>query len=95
MAVMALEYQDPTFNQKQQLEQEVVNGLIARMWVKNDLDKLNMTKMKLEMIQGQRDAVIAPHRVDEYNKRVNNLLYKLLEDDSGDDAVIDGHSSNE
>lgn len=50
--------------------------------------------MKLEMLQSHRDAVIAYHRGDEYNKRVNNLINKLLEDDSGDNAISEGQNTN-
>ena len=60
-AIVAVEHQDPNFIRKQQLEEDVVSGLVAPTHVKNDLDKCNATKMKLDMLQSHKDAVIARH----------------------------------
>ena len=86
-AIVAVERQDPNFICKQQLEEDVVGGLVAWTRVKHDLDKCNATKMKLDMLQSHKDTVIARHGEEEYNRRVNNLIDKLLEDDSGNNDV--------
>ena len=86
-AIVAVEHQDPNFIRKQQLEEDVVGGLVAWTCVKNDLDKCNATKMKLDMLRSHKDTVIARHSEEEYNRRVNNLIDKLLEDDSGNNDV--------
>ena len=64
-AIVAVERQDPNFIRKQQLEEDVVGGLVARTRVKNDLDKCNATKMKLDMLQSHEDTVIACHGEEE------------------------------
>ena len=61
-AVVTVEHQDPNFFQTQQLEHNVVGGLIARARVKNELDKCNATRMKLDMLQSHRDTIIAHWR---------------------------------
>jgi len=86
-AIVAVERQDPNYIRKQQLEEDVVGGLVARTRVKNDLDKCNATKMKLDMLQTHKETVIARHGEDEYNRRVNKLIDKLLEDDDGNNEV--------
>ena len=86
-AIVAVERQDPNFIRKQQLEEDVVGGLVAWTRVKNHLDKCNATKMKLDMLQSHKDAVIAHHGEEEYNRRVNNLIDKLLEEDTGENVV--------
>lgn len=77
-----MERQDPNFIRKQRLEEDVVGRLNARTCIKNDLDKCNATKMKLDMLQNHKTAVIARHGEDEFNRHLNNLLDKLLEEDS-------------
>ncbi len=66
--------------------------MIVRTHVKNDLDKCNATKMKLDMLQGNKDIVIACYGEEEYNKRVNDLLDKLMVD--ADVGTSNDHTDN-
>ena len=70
-ALVAAQNSDPNFIQKQWLEKEAVGELIPRTQVQNELDKCNATTMKLDMLQGNKDIVIACYREEEYNNRVN------------------------
>ena len=80
-AMVAAQKLDSNFIRKQQLEHEAFGELIARTHVKNVIDRCTATKTKLDMLQGNKDIVIACYWEEEYNKRVNDLLDKLMVED--------------
>ncbi len=74
-AMVAAQKLDSNFIRKQQLEHEAFGELIARTHVKNIIDKCTATKTKLDMLQGNKDIVIACYGEEEYNKE--SMIYLI------------------
>ncbi len=53
-------------------------NLVARTQIKNELDCCNATRMKLELLQNNKDAMVAKYGETEYNNRVTDSIDRLL-----------------
>ena len=74
---------------------------MARAQIKNELDHCHVTRMKLELLQNNKDAMVAKYGETDYNNRVTDLIDRLLEDpttvnnhDEASSSVSNGNDGN-
>ena len=60
-ALLAVQQSDPESIKRQRLQNDVAMNLVARTQIKNELDRCNATRMKLEMLQNSKDAMVAKY----------------------------------
>ncbi len=54
-------------------------NLVANPQIKNELDRCNATRMKLELLHNNKDIMVAKYGETEYNNRITDLIHRLLE----------------
>ncbi len=98
-ALLAVKQSDPESIKKRRIQNDVAMNLVARTQIKNELDRCNATRMKLELLQNNKDAMVAKYGETDYNNRVTDLIDKLLEDrttvNNHDEASSSGSNDNE
>ena len=76
-ALVAVQQRDPEYIKKQRLQNDVAMNLVARTQIKSKLDHVNSTRMKLELLQNNKGAMVAKYGEAEYNNRVTDLIDRL------------------
>ena len=79
-ALLAVQQSDPELIKKRRIQNDVAMNLVARTQIKNELEHCNATRMKLELLQNNKDTMVAKYGETEYNNRVTDLINRLLED---------------
>ena len=100
-ALLAVQLSDPESIKKRRIQNDVAMNLVARTQIKNELDHCNATRMKLELLQNNKDAMVAKYGETDYNNRVTDLIDRLLEDpttvknhDEASSSVSNGNDGN-
>ena len=56
-ALLAVQQSDPESIKKQRIQNDVAMNLVARTQIKNELDCCNATRIKLDLLQNNKDAL--------------------------------------
>ncbi len=78
-ALLAVQQSDPESIKKRRIQNDVAMNLVARTQIENELDRCNATRMKLELLQNNKNVMVAKYGETEYNSRVTDLIDRLLE----------------